>query len=245
MFIGDTSRAQSIQTVIDRIRSGETRRAQEVEVERKRRYDEMLGYLTKFFSSEVQPPSELYLEGSATRELLALMREEALIYRDGHHENSEDYLLTCKGEVVRVTIMMGARETPDEVLSLDKFAEVLLAKGVTFEQALDSVRASVNALMARVDEDGAVSSVSGTLPKQTYPTIGCVVNVSGQKFAFGERMGYGLVSLNGWPYLVAFNCPQGSHECEGHTVSLTDEEMRAVEKSGIYHHVFPVFRPLT
>lgn len=120
---------------------------------------------------------------------------------------------------------------------------VLAESGRSAEEILDQLRDNIN----KIADEVLCSAGSGSpsLPKQTYPAVGCVVTVSGQKFTFAERMGYGLVLLQGWSQLVAFNCPVGSHECEGHAVPVSDRDLRAIEKAGVYHGVLPVYRPLS
>ncbi len=173
MLIRENPRAGLIREAINRIRDAEKERAKKEQVERKRQYDEMLKSLTQFFGSDVQSPSDLYLEGLATRELRALKKERVLIYRDGNRDCGTAYLLDCEGRVVVANIIAGNLVITDEVLPLDKLAEELLAKkrDIAFDQVLRNVRRAVDALIASTDEDGTAFPVSAPLPKQTYHAL--------------------------------------------------------------------------
>lgn len=198
---------------------------------------QMLVMIRQFFGVHEEKEAPLFKEGEAVRELLAALGREVVLCQDDGQNSRLEYV--WKNSAIRVRSYHDGALKSESSVSVLQFFEMLIKKGVLFEFVLANIRLQIVGIKAELL--GTAQSSSG--PKQTYPAIGCIVNVSGQKFIFAERMGYGLVSLNGWPHLIAFNCPAGSHECEGHSISLTDQEMRAVEDSQLYHHVLPVYRP--
>ncbi len=235
MLVLDCPYADGVQAVVDRIRNGTKARDIAAEAERQQRLEDMLKNLDQFFG-RAQPPTPLYREGSAVRELLALTKQQVLIYRDGDHNSSTDYFLT-EENLVSVLVMMGNREGSERVLSLSDLAQQLCEKRVTFDMVLKNVRAAVDHIMACVNEEGVFIPTSNDLPKQTYPVNGCIVTFDGKKFIFSVLYGFGIVTNSGgWRQLISFNCSSDavSRECMGYNIPKTDRELIEMEKTRLY-----------
>lgn len=147
MLITPNSRVERIQAAVKQLTDDTLAREKAAAAARIAALKEMSKKVGQFFGKEVREPSDLHLEGEATRALLKKYEKPVCFYTD--IDRNRTYLLDNNGSIAvgYVDILVGG----EDIIEPQKLAEWLVEKNVSFDEVLKNVRAEVDKILDEIE----------------------------------------------------------------------------------------------